>query len=98
MKIRKIDDVNFNINLPVNGDGMKMKWRRGQLYISLSSLLISDDKQWYEMPVAELSDIELVDDAPPKVRFNFKNYQVTLTSKNMHQLRALQHFLMPFIT
>ena len=97
MKIQKIDDVNFNINMSVEGQDMNMKWRQGQLYISITSILLSDKDKWYEMPVREIESIQIVDDSVPKVKFAFKSYDVTLTSKNMDQLRALRHFLMPFI-
>ena len=76
---------------------MNMKWRQGQLYISITSILLSDKDKWYEMPVREIESIHIEEDSVPKVRFAFKSYDVTLTSKNMDQLRALRHFLMPFI-
>ena len=97
MKIQKIDDVNFNINMTNEGQNMNLKWRRGQLFISISSILVSDNDRWYEMPVNEMEYIQIVEDSPPKVKFGFKNYDVTFTSKNMDQLRALRHFLLPFI-
>ena len=98
MKVKKIEDVNFSVQL-LDGDvDVQLKWKDGQLYLALSGILIGSGDKLYEIPLKDLEGIEVVDEKPIKIRFTLKDVIVTVSGKNPEQLHAVRHLLLPLVS
>jgi len=99
MKLQRLDAVNFTVNLTYEkGTKIDLVWRKGELYLSIAGVYLADAKAMYEMPIADIKAIELVDDDNPKLQITIGKVVVTISAKNIHYLQGLRHLLMPFIS
>ncbi len=98
MKVKKVDDVSFSVQL-LDGDvDVQLRWKDGQLYLALSGILIGSGDRLYEIPLKELEGIEVVDEKPLKIRFTLKDVVVTVSGKSPEHLHAIRHLLLPLVS
>ncbi len=97
-KVHKVDKVDFTIDqeTPYRSD-FNLVWKEGELYISLTNLMLTDGNKWYEVPIKELENIYLLDQKPVKIQFKLPSVDITVTGEYAERLLALKHFLMPYI-
>jgi hypothetical protein len=98
MKVKKVDDVSFAVQLMDGDVDVSLKWKDGQLYLALSGLLIGSGDKIYEIPIKDVESIDVVDEKPIKIRFSLKDLTVTLSGKSPEQLHAVRHLLLPLIS
>lgn len=97
MKVKKVDDVSFSVQL-LDGDvDVQLKWKDGQLYLALSGLLLGSGDALYEIPIKDIDSIDVVDENPIRIRFSLKDLNVTLSGRSPEQLHAIRHLLLPLI-
>ncbi|MEW5937637.1 MAG: hypothetical protein AB1665_07455 [Candidatus Thermoplasmatota archaeon] len=98
MKAQKYADVQFAIQ--ENGDrelSLSIVWRDGDLYLSLSGLFLNEGGAWYEIPIADLQKVNVINESPLQLRFSVPSLDVVVTGQRAERLLALRHFLLPYI-
>ena len=98
MELHKIEDVDFSISQ--NGDmeeHINLVWKEGALYISMKNIVLTDGKKWYDLPIAELENVQVISENPTKLRFQLPSLEVIVSGKFAERLMALRHFLLPFL-
>ena len=98
MKAQKYEDVQFIISQDGDGEpNLNLIWKDGGLFLSLSGLFISDGDTWYELPVSDLVNVNVINEEPLQLRFKIPALDVVVTGKRAERLLALRHFLLPYI-
>ena len=98
MKAQKYEDVQFIISQDGDGEpNLNLVWKEGGLFLSLSGLFISDGDTWYELPVKDLVNVNIINEEPLQLRFKIPALDVVVTGKRAERLLALRHFLLPYI-
>lgn len=98
MELHKIEDVDFTINHGYDSQrDINLVWKEGQLYLSLKNLFLTDGKIWYDMPIKELENVQVISENPTKLRFQMPSVEVIVSGKFAERLLALRHFLLPFL-
>lgn len=98
MELHKVEDVDFRINQgPVSEGNINLILKEGELYLSLENLVLTDGKRWYDLPINELENIQVVSEDPVKLRFQLSSLEVLISGKYAERLLALRHFLLPYI-
>lgn len=98
MKLHKIEDVDFSINQGfVSDHEINLVWKEGALYLSLKNIMLTDGKRWYDIPINDLENIEVISEKPTKLRFHLAALDVIVTGKYAERLLALRHLLLPYI-
>jgi hypothetical protein len=98
MKAQKYEDVQFIISQDGDGEpNLNLVWKEGGLFLSLSGLFISDGDTWYELPVKDLVNVNVINEEPLQLRFKIPALDVVVTGKRAERLLALRHFLLPYI-
>jgi hypothetical protein len=98
MELHKIEDVDFTINHNFQSQrDINLVWKEGKLYLSFKNLFLTDGKVWYEMPIKELENVQVMSENPTKLRFQLPSVEVIVTGKYAERLQALRHFLLPFL-
>ena len=98
MKAHKYEDVQFIISQ--NGDGeptLNLVWKEGGLFLSLNGLILNEGDMWYEIPVSDLMNVNVINEDPLQLRFTVPSLSVVITGKRAERLLALRHFLLPYI-
>jgi len=98
MELHKIEDVDFSISQ--NGDmeeHINLVWKEGALYISMKNIVLTDGKKWYDLPIGELENVQVISENPTKLRFQLPSLEVIVSGKFAERLMALRHFLLPFL-
>ncbi|MDG6220982.1 MAG: hypothetical protein QCI38_05990 [Candidatus Thermoplasmatota archaeon] len=99
MKVKKLAEGDFDINLtPGDSSGMRLFHRDGLICLSISGVLLNDKSTWYELPIRDIRSINLDKNDEMKLTFVTDDFEVTIKSKSKSHMRALRHFLLPFIT
>ncbi len=98
MKAQKYEDVQYIISQDGDGEpNLNLVWKDGGLFISLSGLFISDGDTWYELPVKDLVNVNVINEEPLQLRFKIPALDVVVMGKRAERLLALRHFLLPYI-
>lgn len=97
MKVRKISDVNYSLNLSIDDSEMGFEWKDGELYLTISGLILNDQGSWYELPLRDLKQITIINEAPIRLKLQFEHFEILFASSHQNNLMALRHFLQPFI-
>jgi hypothetical protein len=98
MKAQKYEDVQYIISQDGDGEpNLNLVWKDGSLFLSLSGLFISDGDTWYELPVKDLVNVNVINEEPLQLRFKIPALDVVVTGKRAERLLALRHFLLPYI-
>ena len=97
IEAKKIADVDFNIVTDKEVKDIRFIWKKGKLYISVSSILVNSKNVWYEIPVDKISDIR-IGDKEDTLYIMFEEGKMALHSSNIEVLMALRHFLLPFVS
>ena len=98
MELYKIEDVDFSINQGLVSEGsINLILIEGELFLSLKNIVFKDKKRWYDLPIKDIDNIEVVCENPTKLRFQSPSLEVIVTGKYAERLLALRHFLMPYI-
>lgn len=98
MELHKVEDVDFRINQgPLSDGNINLILKEGELYLSLENVVLTDGKRWYDLPIKELENIQLISEDPVKLRFQLPSLDVIVTGKEAERLMALRHFLLPYI-
>ena len=95
IEAKKLADVDFNVDKGV--DQVRFVWKKGKLFISLSSIFLNSKNVWYEVPIDNIKDIEIGEDNKT-IHIIFDHGKLVLHSKNVEVLMALRHFLLPYLT
>lgn len=98
MELHKVEDVDFRINRgPITEGNINLVLKEGELYLSLENLILTDGKRWYDLPINELENIQVISEEPVKLRFQLSSLEVIVSGKYAERLLALRHFLLPYI-
>lgn len=98
MELYKIEDVDFSINHGFVSEGsINLILKEGELFLSLKNIVLKDNKRWYDLPIKELENIEVICENPTKLKFQSPSVEVIVSGKYAERLLALRHFLMPII-
>ncbi|UCG71037.1 MAG: hypothetical protein JSV09_08585 [Thermoplasmata archaeon] len=98
MELYKIEDVDFSINQDLDNDvNINLIWKEGELYLSLKNLVLTDKKRWYDIPLKELENVQIISENPTKLKFELPNLEIIVTGRYAERLLALRHFLLPYI-
>ncbi len=99
MEIKKLESVDFSVKLLEEGDtSINLKWKNGQLYLSISGILLGVGDSFYEIAIKDIKNIEIIDNKPLKLRLTLTDANVTITGRSDERLMAMRHFLLPFVT
>lgn len=71
--------------------------KEGELYLSLKNIVLRDKKRWYDLPIKELENVEVICENPIKLKFQSPSVEVIVIGKYAERLLALRHFLMPYL-
>ncbi len=98
MELHKVEDVDFRINQgPLTESNINLILKEGELYISMENVVLTDGKKWYDLPIKELENIQVIDENPIKLKFQLPSVDVVVSGKDAERLMALRHFLLPYI-
>jgi hypothetical protein len=98
MELHKVEDVDFRINQgPVTEGNINLILKEGELYLSLENLVLTDGKKWYDLPISELENVQVISEDPIKLKFQLPSVEVIVSGKYAERLMALRHFLLPYI-
>lgn len=98
MELHKIENVDFSINHQMTSENdVNLLWKEGELYLSMRNLVLTDKKRWYDIPLRDLENIQIISENPTKLKFQLPSLEVIVTGKFAERLLALRHFLMPLI-
>jgi hypothetical protein len=92
-ELQKVGDISFRI-WDENMD-MRFLWKDGELYLTLHTVMLTDGNAWYEIPIKDLRNIEVVDERT--VRFVVDKMNLSIKGKRAERLLALRHLLLPLI-
>ncbi|MGB9636586.1 MAG: hypothetical protein ACPL1Y_05000 [Thermoplasmata archaeon] len=98
---KKVQDVSFNVIFSTFEPVLSIFHREGELFLSYSSILISDaaSENWVEVPFKEISSIDVEDvEKEPKLNFRFSDGTLEVKGKDSASVLALRHFLLPLIS
>ncbi len=98
MEIQKLETVAFSVNLLDDNVNISLKWKKGELYLSVSDIIVGIGDTFYEIPIKDIKNIEVVDEKPLKLKLTLSDAAVTITGKSDERLRAMRHFLLPFVS
>ena len=98
MKVQKIDDVNFSVNL-VYDEKTKLDliWKSGEMYLSVGGLCLNQSDLWYELPLTEIKSLEIEEGDKPCLKIKIGSLTVVISGPNIYSLRGLRHLLLPYI-
>ena len=98
MKAQRLADIGFCIDmLPSEECGLNLNWKNGEMYLSLSDILVKENDAIYDVPIKKIQYINIVENSKLKLQIGLGNIELYITAKNRDHLHALRHFLMPFI-
>lgn len=103
MVLKKLQPVSFNVVFSSLDPMLSVMCKKGELYLSCTSVLVSDDErnennQWYEVPLKEISAIEVVEEQEElRLNFKFENGLLMVKGRDRETMLALRHFLLPLI-
>ena len=98
MELYKIENVDFSINHGIVSEGsINLILKEGELFLSLENIILKDEKRWYDLPIKELENVEVISENPIILRFLSSSLELTVSGKYAERLLALRHFLMPYI-
>jgi hypothetical protein len=98
MELHKVEDVDFRINQgPIADGNINLILKEGELYLSLENVVLTDGKKWYDLPISELENVQVISDDPIQLRFQLPSLEVIVSGKYAERLMALRHFLLPYI-
>lgn len=97
MEVKKVETVTFSVNLLDDDVNVQLKWKKGELYLAISDILVGVDDTFYEIPIKDIKDIEIVDEKPLKLRLTLNDAIVTISGRSDEKLRAMRHLLLPFV-
>ena len=95
--MHKITDVDYNLSLTYDDSRLKLYWKEGEMFLSVSGILLNQQGKWYELPIKDLKKITIINEEPLKIEFSFESIDLVVTGHNKDLLKALRHSLMPFI-
>jgi hypothetical protein len=97
-EIIKYQDVAFRVVFQSFEPALSITEREGALFLAFSSILVSDKEHWYEVPLKEISSIDIEKGGlKPKMWFKFENGTLEVTGNDRASALALRHFLLPLI-
>jgi hypothetical protein len=98
MELHKIEDVDFSITQGFASDqNINLVWKEGELFLSMKNIMLTDGKRWYDLPIKELENVQVISENPTKLRFQLPSLEVIVTGKYAERLLALQHLLLPYL-
>ncbi|MEM3396361.1 MAG: hypothetical protein QW620_02550 [Thermoplasmata archaeon] len=100
MVLKKMQPVAFNVVFSSLNPVLSVVWKKGELYLSTTSVLVSenDANKWYEVPLREISAIEIEEEEKEfKLNFKFENGSLEVKGRDRETMVALRHFLLPLI-
>lgn len=97
MFARAVDRVRYHFDMQEENRRYNLRSGKGKLYLSDSSVLVSDGESFYDIPLDQVDDIERFDGDEPGLVFNLDGLKIFIRGENSVSLRALRHFLLPFI-
>ncbi len=98
MELHKIEDVDFSITQGLASDqNINLVWKEGELYLSMKNIVLTDGKRWYDLPIKELENVQVISENPTQLRFSMPSLEVIVTGKYAERLLALQHLLLPYL-
>ena len=98
MELHKIEDVDFSITQGFAADqNINLVWKEGELFLSMKNIVLTDGKRWYDLPLKELQNVQVISENPTKLKFQLPSLDVIVTGKYAERLLALQHLLLPYL-
>lgn len=98
MQLHKIDDIDFSINQGLASDRqLNLVWKKGELYLSMKNIMLTDGEIWFDIPLKDLENIQIVSENPTKLRFQLPSLEVIVTGNYAERLLALRHLLLPYL-
>ncbi len=97
MFARAIDRVRYHFDMQEENRRYHLRSGSGKLYLSSSSVLVSDGESFYDIPLDKVDDIERYDGDEPGIVFNLDGLKIFIRGESSVNLKALRHFLLPFI-
>ena len=97
MELKKVETVAFSVNLLDDDVNVQLKWKNGELYLAISDILVGVGDTFYEIPIKDIKNIEIVEEKPLKLRLTLKDAIVTISGRSDEKLRAVRHLLLPFV-
>jgi|Deesub1362B_J571_1020462.scaffolds.fasta_scaffold08482_2 hypothetical protein len=96
IEAKKVANVEFTFDVDRKIRGIRFLWKKGKLYLSISSVFLNSDNIWYEIPVSEIEGLEM-DPEGRVLTLHFSDGHVHIHSKNVESLMAFRHFLLPYV-
>ncbi len=98
MELHKIENVDFSINHGlISDEDINLVWKEGELYLSVRNLVLKEKNRWYDFPLKELDNIQVICENPTKLKFQLPSLEVIVSGEYAERLLALRHFLLPLI-
>lgn len=97
MKAKKLEDVKYNITHSNEDLQLSLVWKEGEMFISVANLLLRDGETWYDIPVKDLRNVQIVSEEPLQLRFKLRFLDVNVSGERANRLLALRHFLLSYI-
>ncbi len=95
LKAKKVGKVEYVIDMDKRPDKIRFLWRKGRLYLSVGGVILNTDDTWYEVPAESIRDVRL--DENGLLVLDFETGEIKIVSKDINSLRAMRHFLLPYI-
>ncbi len=95
LKVKRISKVEYVIDMDKKPDKIRFLWKKGQLYLSVEGIVLNSDETWYEIPSNSIRDV-LIDESGLLI-VDFDTGDIKILSKDINSLRAMRHFLLPYV-
>ncbi len=98
MEMKKLETVSFAVNLLEDDMNVELRWKNGELYLAISGIIVGVGDTFYEIPIKDIKNIEIVEENPLKLRLTLTDAVVTISGRSDERLRAMRHLLLPLVS
>ena len=98
MEMKKLETVSFAVSLLEDDMNVELRWKNGELYLAISGIIVGIGDTFYEIPIKDIKNIEVVEENPLKLRLTLSDAVVTISGRSNERLRAMRHLLLPLVS
>ena len=98
MEMKKLETVSFAVNLLEDDMNVELRWKNGELYLAISGIIVGVGDTFYEIPIKDIKNIEVIEENPLKLRLTLSDAVVTISGRSNERLRAMRHLLLPLVS
>ena len=96
---KRLFPVDFSVNLrPDESSELQLKMKKGDLWLTLRSLVLGSEDLYYEIQTKDIEDIRFINHLQPRLEIAMAGgFVLTVRGSETGHLMALRHYLLPFV-